>query len=58
MTTLYSLEHLDLTTGKRVELPWWFPTRQEAQGKLEELTQADPGKVYIIKLVAKLGPTG
>lgn len=58
MTTLYSLEHLDLATGKRAGLPWWFRTRQEAQDKVDELTQADPSRVYIIKLVPRLEPVG
>lgn len=58
MTTLYSLEHLDPTTGQRTGLPWWFRTRQEAQDKVDELTQADPTQVYIIKLVPKMAPVG
>ncbi|MBK8791829.1 MAG: hypothetical protein IPN59_01530 [Holophaga sp.] len=47
----YAVENLDTATGRRTELPFRFPSRAEAQAKLEELIRAQPGKIYIVKLV-------
>jgi hypothetical protein len=47
----YAVENLDTTTGKRTELPFRFHSREEALAKMEELTQALPGRVFILKLV-------
>lgn len=47
----YAVENLDTATGKRIELPFRFLSRAEAQAKLDELFQAQPGKVFIVKLI-------
>jgi hypothetical protein len=47
----YAVENLDIATGRRTELPFRFPSREEAMSKIEELIKARPGQVFIIKLV-------
>ncbi len=47
----YAVENLDTTTGRRTELPFRFSSREEALAKLDELTQAQPAQVFILKLV-------
>ncbi len=47
----YVVENLDARTGKWVELPGRFATREEAQAKVQELSSAQPGRVFVLKLV-------
>jgi len=47
----YAVENLDIATGRRTELPYRFPNRADAMAKVEELIQAQPGQIFIIKLV-------
>jgi len=47
----YAVENLNINTGFRWELPFRFNSRDEAQEKICELTQANPNEVYIVKLV-------
>ncbi len=51
MSIAYVLQSFDLSTGQRVELPWRFDTPEEAQAKLEELTEPAPEVRYLVKLV-------
>jgi len=47
----YAVENLDTATGHRIELPYRFPSRADALAKVEEMSKAQPGSVFIIKLV-------
>ena len=53
MSIAYVLQSFDLNTGQRMELPWRFDTPEEAQAKLEELTEPDPQIRYLVKLVPR-----
>ncbi len=47
----YAVENLDPRTGRWVALPERFTTREEAQAKVQELSSAQPGRVFVLKLV-------
>ena len=55
MALHYVLQSFDLSTGQRAELPWRFPTAEEAQRKLDELTNPAPHLRYLVKLVPANG---
>lgn len=48
---VYAIVHLDMTTGRRTFLPERFPTPQEANERVLELSQASPGPSYLVQLV-------
>lgn len=43
--------HLDLSTGRQVELPKRFETQIEAAAHIVELRLRHPDRVYLVKLV-------
>jgi hypothetical protein len=47
----YALIFLDPSTGRLTELPWRFERREEAASKVAELTQAHPGRSYVVKIL-------
>jgi hypothetical protein len=47
----YAVESLNTRTGTREELPYRFSTREEALAKQTELMSAQPGQVFIVKIV-------
>ncbi len=47
----YILQHLDLATGRRTDMPWRFDRREEAMAKVVELSKADPAQVYVVKVL-------
>ncbi len=47
----FVIVHMDLSTGRRFELPERFRTQVEAAVRIAELTLADPQQVYLMKLV-------
>jgi hypothetical protein len=51
MALHYVLQSFDLSTGSRLDLPWRFPSAEEAQRKLDELTKPAPNLRYLVKLV-------
>jgi hypothetical protein len=46
----YILQHLDLTTGRRTDMPWRFERQDEAMAKVMELSLAHPDQVYVVKV--------
>ena len=48
---LYILQHLDLATGKRTDMPWRFEQREAAMAKVVELSRTDPDQVYVVKVL-------
>ncbi len=48
---LFCVVQIDLGTGRRQELPWRFPTSEEALDKIAELTMANPDITFIVKMV-------
>ncbi|HEX9083005.1 MAG TPA: hypothetical protein VF768_12045 [Holophagaceae bacterium] len=48
---VYILQHLNLTTGKRTDMPWRFEQREEAMAKVLELSMAAPDEVYVVKVL-------
>ena len=51
MAIQYALQSFNLSTGERMELPWRFPTAEEAQHKLDELSHPGPQVRYLVKLI-------
>lgn len=47
----FVIVHLDLSTGRRSELPERFTTQIEALARIAELTLTDPRQVYLTMLV-------
>jgi hypothetical protein len=47
----FVIVHLDLSTGRRTELPERFTTQIEAAVRIAELTLTQPKQVYLVKLV-------
>ena len=47
----FVIVHMDLSTGRRSELPERFLTQVEAAARIAELTLTDPRQVYLMKLV-------
>ena len=48
---VFVIIYMDLTTGRRAELPERFQTQVEAAARLAELTLTHPQHGYLLKLV-------